>query len=271
MEKREPILMIVTGQKGVGKTYTTIQMIAQYIRDNPQTEKAGRKVLILDSNMEYAQFQAIAVKDVKKFSLQKKIEVRRVLPLLVDGRKAGSMELMGIMSDILESFAGGLLILEDINKYLIGTQTQDIVSTLTSNRHVDLDIIIHLQSLAAVTTRMWQNASVIRFHRQQDEIDRYKQRIPYFELLKIAEILVEKQYFEHNDKRFYCYVSGEESYIKGDFSNVDFREACVEYIQFYPKKLNRIKASFKGEKDAREKAINKLANDLEFKFNGNKR
>ena len=267
---REPLLMVAVGQKGVGKTYTTTQMISQYVSANPNTGKSARKVLIYDVNMEYEQFARVGVDDVKRFTMQELVEVRRVVPLLPDGRKANLDQMVGIMSKILETFAGGLLILEDINKYLTATQSQVIIGTLETNRHVDLDIIIHLQSLAAVTPRMFQNCSVIRFHKQQDEIDRYKNRIPYLELIRLAELLVDYQYY-NIDKRFYCYVSGEENYIKGKFSDVAFRKACEEYAQQYSPKLQRWIKSFKGEKNAREKAIKKIADELDHKYNGNKR
>jgi hypothetical protein len=268
---REPLLIIATGQKGVGKTYTTKQLIAQYTQSNPHTQKKGRKVLIYDVNMEYTQFKAIALKDLKKFTMQKRVEVRRVLPRMENGRIATIDEMMEIMNVILESYAGGLLILEDINRYLIGTQTQDIIGTIATNRHRDLDIIIHLQSLAAVTPRMWQNTSSVRFHKQMDSIDRYMNRIPYFEILKIAQILVENQY-DGGNERFYCYVSGDESYVKGEFSKRSFQLACEEYSEKYPKALKlamtRIGNGDKGE-SKRTKALNQVTDALVKKYYGN--
>ena len=266
MSQREPILMVATGQKKVGKTYTTTQLIEQYIRSNPTTGKKARKVLIYDVNMEYTQFKAIALKDVKRYTLQQRVEVRRVLPRKEDGTIAGMDEMMDIMGEILNSFSGGLLILEDINRYLIGTQTQDIIGTITTNRHRDLDIIIHLQSLAALTPRLWQNSSAIRFHKQQDNIDRYKARIPYYEQLKIAEYMVNAKYFG-NDERFYCYVSGEDGYIRGDFSDDDLKQACQEYASHHSADLKIKQKQYKGQKDASSKAMTEVVNELCKKYN----
>lgn len=264
---REPILVVATGQKKVGKTYTTTKLIDQYTRSNPQNGKEGRKVLIYDVNMEYTQFRAIALKDVKRFTMQKKIEVRRVLPRLDDGSIAKMDEMMAIMAEILDSFAGGLLVLEDINRYLIGTQTQEIIGTITTNRHRDLDIIIHLQSLAALTPRLWQNTSVIRFHKQQDLIDRYKPRIPYFEQLKIAEFLVNNQYFKGNE-RFFCYVSGEEGYIRGEFSKLSLLEACKEYVDQYAasSEIKKYQIKHKKEANSRDLAISDIAYKIMNKY-----
>lgn len=266
-EPREPILVVATGQKKVGKTFTTTRMIEQYIRPNPENGKEGRKVLIYDVNMEYTQFRAIALKDVKKFTLQNKVEVRRVLPRLEDGSIAKMDEMMAIMGEILDSFAGGLLVLEDINRYLIGTQTQDIIGTITTNRHRDLDIMIHLQSLAALTPRLWQNTSVIRFHKQQDLIDRYKTRIPYFEQLKVAEFLVNSQYFKGNE-RFFCYVSGEEGYIRGEFSKLSLIDACKEYVEQYAtnSEIKKFEIKYKKDPNSRQLAVNDIATIIAKKY-----
>ena len=69
--------MVVTGQKGVGKTYTSTQDILPYMQ-------GGRKVLIYDANMEYEQYKAIGLDDLRKFTMQKRIECRRVLPRMQD-------------------------------------------------------------------------------------------------------------------------------------------------------------------------------------------
>jgi hypothetical protein len=270
---REPLLIVATGQKGVGKTYTTKQLIAQYVKANPNTGKKARKVLIFDVNMEYTQFKAIAVKDLKKYTMQKRVEVRRVLPRKPDGKIASIDEMMQIMNDILASYAGGLLILEDINRYLVGTSSHEIIGTIATNRHRDLDIIIHLQSLAAVTPRMFQNTSSIRFHKQADLIDRYKNRIAYFEVLKIGQILVDNQ-FDNGNKRFYCYVAGDEGLITGAFSNMAFENACREYAEKYPTQLNlamkRIGSAEKGI-TKRNQALDTITKNLVAKYNGNKR
>src|SRR3972149_721804 len=266
---RDAIIIIAVGKIKVGKTFTTLQQIVKYVNGNPQTGKVGRKVLIYDANMEYTQYKAIALKDLKRFTMQKAIEVRRVLPRLPDGRIATIDEMMTIMAEILESFAGGLLVLEDINRYMIGTQTQEIIGTLATNRHRDLDIIIHLQSAAAITTRMFQNCAFVRFHKQMDSIDRYRNRIPYFEVFKIAQILVDNKY-DSGDIRFYCYVSGENGFIRGNFSKKDFREACERYAVHYSENLRIYINDFGKVKDARQKAIEKVTSELEKKYYGNK-
>ena len=92
---REPKLLIATGGKGVGKTYTTCKVIERYIRSDAKTGKEGRKVLIFDVNEEYAnseltknghkfETKLLAVKDIPKYAVQKRPEVRRIVPTVAE-------------------------------------------------------------------------------------------------------------------------------------------------------------------------------------------
>jgi hypothetical protein len=148
---REPQLIIATGTKGVGKTYTTCSVIQEYLTPNIKLKKPARKVLIFDVNGEYTneeliknkfrfRTQTLALKDLEAWSKQKRIEVRRILPVDADGNEVGIEKYPEILKAILHFYRGGMLILEDINKYLIETRDASIVGALTTNRHKDLDI-----------------------------------------------------------------------------------------------------------------------------------
>lgn len=97
---REPQLIIATGTKGVGKTYTTCSVIQEYLTPNIKLKKPARKVLIFDVNGEYTneeliknkfrfRTQTLALKDLDAWSKQKRIEVRRILPVDADGNEVG--------------------------------------------------------------------------------------------------------------------------------------------------------------------------------------
>ena len=213
---REPQLLVATGTKGVGKTYKTCEIIQEYLTPNPKIGKKPRKVLIFDANGEYNneeitkhgfrfRTKVLALKDIEEWTKQSRVEVRRILPVDANGNEVGTEKYPEILNVILHYYRGGMLVLEDINKYLVETRDAKVIGALTTNRHRDLDIYIHLQSLAPLTTRMWQNANVIRFHYQMDDIDRYKARIPNYELFKIAQLLVNEQYYSGNE-RFFSYV-----------------------------------------------------------------
>lgn len=258
--------MCATGKKGVGKTYTTMQLINSYIKPNKSTGKKARKVLIYDINMEYTEYKAISVKDVANFTRSPKIEVRRVLPMTAEGKIATLEQMIDILNTIITNYRGGLLILEDINRYLIQAKTVEIIGLLATNRHRDLDIICHFQSLSALDPRMWQNTSFVRFHAQIDDIKRYSQRIPNFEMFKIAQCLVEYKYLKLGDKRFYCFIACDENYIAGNFSKKDFHEACLNYLQQYPKGINEIQKKFGSGLDARNKAIKSVIQEFFQKY-----
>lgn len=266
MKTREPILLCATGKKGVGKTYTTLKAIHEYIKTDKSKGKKARKVLIYDINMEYTEFKAISIADVPRFVRQSKVEVRRILPMLENGKVANLTEMLELLNDIVENFRGGMLVLEDINRYMIASKTVEVIGLLATNRHRDLDIICHFQSLSALDPRMWQNTSWVRFHYQIDDIKRYAQRIPNFELFKIAQCLVEYRYLRKGDKRFYCFVASDENFITGNFTRIDFEQACKDYIETNPKKLNETEKRFGKTINSRQKAMNQVISDLFLKY-----
>jgi hypothetical protein len=266
MSEREPILMCATGKKGVGKTFTTLKAIAEYVKPNKKTGKKPRKVLIYDINMEYTDFKAISVEDIPRFSRQSKVEVRRVLPILDGGKMASLSEMLDLLNQIIENFRGGMLVLEDINRYLIQSKTTDVIGLLATNRHRDLDIICHFQSLSALDPRMWQNTAFVRFHYQIDDIKRYAQRIPNYEMFKIAQCLSEYRYLQCNDKRFYCYIASDDNYITGNFTKRDFEFACRSYLESNPRRVNDAQKKFGTSADGREKSVKLIMAELFQKY-----
>jgi hypothetical protein len=267
VKEREPLLMCVTGRKGVGKTFTTTKMLYDYVKPNPKTGKKGRKVLIYDVNMEYTQFKTIGVKDIKRFAQSERPQVRRILPVDEHGQVLKIDEMVDTLNLILQDFRGGLLLLEDINRYMLQAKTQDIIGVITTCRHRDLDIICHYQSLSALDPRMWQNSNFVRFHSQMDDIERYKQRIPNFQMFKIAQYLVELQYYKKKNPRFFCFVSNDNNYITGSFSPTDFKYACIEWLKNNDRRaIKETQRKFGRGADAENKAINYLCDELRMKY-----
>lgn len=274
---REPIMIVATGTKGVGKTYQTCQAIQKYIQDNPSTGKKGRKVLIYDVNMEYTSesfkdnnvsFTApvLNVKDLRKWSRQERPEVRRIIPKDDNGNIISGEGLITLLTEILNNFRGGLLVLEDINSYLMGNSVQEVIAVMCTNRHRDLDIYIHLQSITAITTRMWANSNFIRFHKQKDALSKIINRIPNPELYLIAEKLVGQKYLY--DKRFFCHVDNDLIKIKGKFSLLDFQKACYAYLLDNPRLITNKMKTFYKDRDARDKSIQLLIKEL-MQYYGN--
>ncbi len=276
---REPKIIIATGTRGVGKTYKSKAVIQQYILPNNDNGKAGRKVLIFDVNMEYTneeiakdgfQFRTkvLALKDLPQWVKQKRVEVRRILPVDADGVPIGVDKMESILNIILGCFRGGMLVLEDINRYLIGTTGAEVIGALATNRHKDMDILIHLQSLAPVTTRMFQNCNAISFHYQIDDVTRIKNRLPNAELFKIVQLLVNTQYFSGNE-RFYAIIEIDKNKVHGKFSKRMYVDACRQYLEQNPQQLNTAMMKYGNKNyDSRIKALKDCVGGL-FKYFGN--
>jgi hypothetical protein len=241
---REAFLVIVGGGKGSGKTWLNMHVIADYVKDKIQNNVRGSNALIIDSNGEYTKeqfarngipnFEAkkIALKDVPKFSLSKLSEARRI-----DIKNLSIKEKLQVMEYAVQNFRNGLIVLEDINNITLSvTHLEAIVSVLISARHRGLDMLVSYQSLRAVEPRIWQNANLIRLHKTIDNVSDIKGKVPNPEILKIAQLIVELKYHS-GSKRFYLFVNQNESKIEGVFSEKDFEDACLQYLNINKKMI----------------------------------
>jgi len=255
-EERDFMLTIVTGKKRVGKTYRTAQEVRSYAMDDPKTGRRGMKVLIFDIQQEpqwavYSTLyydadekdELVRARDIIAFTNSPVISVRRIIPVKRNGQAMTAKDMVLAVQTINKYYRRGLLVLEDINKIVTSKNQDDLMDALISTRHIQQDIILHLQSLAGATPRMFQNAEWIRFHKQADPIDRYRNRLPMFTVMKIAELTVDRMYREGNE-RFFLYVSPTEEKIAG-LPWAQFEASCYEYLSKYPAELR----SFKDETD----------------------
>ncbi len=220
------MITIVSGMPGVGKSYETEQQLNLYIQPDASVNRPGRKVLIFDTNDEYRNYKSVMynVKDPKDNGrhLQglKNVEIRRVLPYY-PSPQGGTPSPMGFgdkektLIDITNNYRDGLVLLEDINTYLVAFKSADTISLLCAARHKGIDLIIQVQSLSAIDTRMFQNSTYIRMHYQTDDITRYKGRLnENFEPLKIAQNIINKEYIDGNI-RFFLYYNNRTKKITG--------------------------------------------------------
>ena len=155
MEEREPKLGVAIGRKGCGKTYTTNKMIAQYVRGNPTKGVIPRRVLVLDVNDEYEDIKALKLSDIMRFSAHPVIEARRIRPFKENGVRMTLKEIQETLFKILNDFRGGLLLIEDINRYVSDHLPNDLVGAICTNRHTDTDIILHFQSVGRISPKIW--------------------------------------------------------------------------------------------------------------------
>ena len=232
---REPKLGVAVGKKGIGKSFTTEQLLADYVKGGKGVKP--RRVLILDVNDEYEYVKAMSINDIALFSLHPKIEVRRIRPYNQDGSKMGLREIADVLFTCLEHFRGGLLLIEDINKYVSDYLPNDLVGAICTNRHADLDIIMHFQSIGRVTPKIWQNLNWIRFHKNSDSVDRHQKKFQdKYDYLKLAEIMVNEEYFKGN-KYFYLYVDLDDEVILGEYEPIMLKQAIDEYVSLNYNKL----------------------------------
>lgn len=264
MSSREAKLTIVTGVKGIGKSYLSLKILYAYSKGVPDNNFYPRKVLIFDINNEYQVFSvdnndaeglkmfggqrkiyidAIDINDILLFSAQKLPEIRRIAPIHLKNvydkkgkiiARAGDEwttdEAMLYLLKTIRDFRGGLLLIEDLTSLFGDSIPHNIMSLITRNRHRDLDVIMHLQSIAPILPRFWQNCEWTRFHKQNDGVDKSRLKLQEkYPIYKIVEKMVDKQFFSGNI-RFHVNVNNLEMYIIGDFSKEMAMTAIDEYL-----------------------------------------
>ena len=254
MGQREAGMMPTSGAQGVGKTYQNMYIIKDYVRDKFASKVRGRKCLIFDTNGEYTQDQFAAndipnfpvkrmrVRDVKAWCRSNVVECRRI-----DAKNLGIKEKKQILEYILKVFRNGLLVLEDINTYLLNvTHMEEIVGKLVNLRHKACDILISYQSLRAIEPRIWANSRYMRVHYQSEDVDDIKDKVTNPELFKIAQLLINQKYYD-GDHRFFVYVHLLAHKVEGKFTKEEFEEACRKYLR-----LRSGKKKVKEYKDVHE-------------------
>ncbi len=228
---REPKLLAAVGKKGVGKSFTTEKMIYSYVVGNPAKGTPPRRVLIIDVNDEYFNIKAIRIQDVPLFSMHPIIEVRRIRPFLDDGTKMSLDDIAQTLFQVLNTFKNGLLLVEDVNKYISDTMPNDLVGAICTNRHIGVDIIMHYQSIGRITSKVWQNVNIIRLHKFTDTVKRHKHKFEdKFEYLSIAELIINKRY-EEGDKHFFLYADIDDEKIYGNFTQEEYENAVHTFLQ----------------------------------------
>tara|TARA_R110000787_G_scaffold11722_5_gene38436 strand:+ start:1900 stop:2763 length:864 start_codon:yes stop_codon:yes gene_type:complete len=287
MSNREALLGIAVGRKGVGKTYATLEMIQGVLKGNPTTGAKPRKVLLLDVNNEFVNVKddqnqnfvhvkAISLNDISKFTLSNKIEARRVSVLKEGGGKMNLVEIAKALHHILENYQNGLLLIEDINKFVSDSLPNDLVGSIITQRHVSVDVITHFQSIGkAAHPKLWANCNWLRYHQCDDTVERHKSKFGgNIEHLKILEKMVNIEY-EKGNKRFYAYLNKDDGKIQGEFTKIQFQYAVYQYLQdnynSVVKPLLNKKDIMTGEKiySNHKDLAKKLISEFTFKYYGN--
>lgn len=229
---REPLLMAACGKKGVGKTYAHMILMNGYVMGDPYKGIKPRKCLIMDVNDEYGVYNVpvLSLNDVPLYSVHPYVEIRRIRPFFPDNRRMTLDEWANALFLVLNRFRDGLLLIEDINKFIGDHLPHDLVGAIATNRHVGLDIILSFQSIGRINTKIWGNMNLLRFHKNVESVERHKNKFPdKYEMMRIAEIIVNNEYHRGNT-RYYLYVDMDEEKIRGGVTDDLIKEGLDQYI-----------------------------------------
>jgi hypothetical protein len=159
------------------------------------------------------------------------IEIRRIRPFLDNGKKMTLDDVANTLFIILETFRNGLLLVEDINKYISDTMPNDLVGAICTNRHIGVDIIMHYQSIGRITSKVWQNLNIIRMHKITDAVKKHKHKFEdKYEYISIAEIMINQEY-EKGNKHFFVYVDVDDEKLYGSFNDSQYENAVNIFVQ----------------------------------------
>lgn len=283
--ERQPMVYLVCGETGVGKTYRNRLEIKRYMQKDPDTlfmkgegsvAKQGRKVLVFDTNDDDYSYRTVSPDHIKALTV---VAARRIRPFNLDGSPMSEDEKKEVVSKILKHYQNGLVVLDDIDHYMTGAKGQSMIGALCTVRHKGIDLLLTHQSVAKISTTEWQNCTWLRLHHQVDDITRYRERIPRYSLVRIAQLIVDEQYeLAHTAysngkiteeeylkrKAFFVYVDMRRQKISG-CSRDAFIRACKRYID---QELNRKIAMLLQERDWDDKTIYANRNEAVLKIIG---
>lgn len=239
--KREAKMILVAGRKGVGKTYETLCSIAKYLSGS--AVKKGRKVLIFDVNNEFGDVRGdhsnpsfpaiglIKLSQVPAFSRTDAPIAKRVSIFKEDGTRMNLDEMAQALGYILNFYRNGMLLIEDITKYITDSVPGDLIGAICTQRHASVDLIIHVQTVGKLFhPKFWGNCNEVRLHRADDTIERHKGKISgNTEPLQIMEKLIELK-TKQGDERFCCYLNKDKGKISGRFTQIEFLLAIQLYL-----------------------------------------
>lgn len=229
--ERESKILIAIGMTGVGKTYAIIGEIKAYLE---QPNK--RAVFIFDTNGEpqYAKEFPKAI-NLNQLHTVQRGECVRVRPLNPSGDVMSDSEMRWTSVYMVNNCKNCLLVFDDIDNYYRGSKGREISKLFTSHRHRSQDVIITHQALAPIQTIEWQNLHVIRLHKTTNSVEVIKDRVTNYDLIKIAELIVQEQH-----------MLAEETYNEGNLSKKEYA-IRKSYFVYADMRRNKIIGNFSLE------------------------
>ncbi len=255
MEKgRYTGITLVTGAQGTGKSYTTYHNEIQPYMKAAMNGRVGRSVLVFDVNNENKYYKDVKsiffdveeenpnkrgepIRQLSELNKKGIVQIRKVLPYTKHGEPMTIAQMQTTAVSLMENFKVGLLLLEDTASYINIRQWNagQIISKITRCRHLNTDIVVHIQSLNMASSVLLDNTRFVRMHRQNNDIAKIYDRLSdKFTLFKIAQIIVNERY-DSGDTRFYLYIDVPNDKIKNkSITEKEFENACEIYLYTYP-------------------------------------
>jgi hypothetical protein len=281
--ERANMIYLVAGETGVGKTHRNLLEIKRYMQDDLNTifkkgegtrTKSGRKVLVFDTNDDDYPYRTVSPDHIKALTL---VAARRIRPFNRDGSPMNEEQKKEVVEKILKFYQNGMVVLDDIDHYATGGKGQSMIGALCTIRHKGIDLLLTHQSIAKISTTEWQNCTWLRLHHQVDDVTRYRERIPKYSLVRIAQFIVDEQYeLAHatnatgkisegefrKRKSFFVYVDMRRQKILG-CSKEAFIRACKKFIdQEESRKISMMLL----ERDWNNKAVYGSRNEVVIKL-----
>lgn len=237
-------LTVVCGRRGSGKTNRTLRQLYRAV-------KAGRKALIFDPTDEFRSYvfrpgepphsiKAIYLKDVPRFTASNVAEIVRIRPFLDDSRKMSTDDMQVALIQILATYKNGILLIEDINKYVADNASNGLIGSMATLRQANVDLIAQYQMIGkAGHPKLLGMTNYIRMHKTEDEVIRHADKFQSkTKILAVAESIVNKRYKYGVDNKinteegkfFSVTVDLDDSKIRGIFTEEEAELAISEYI-----------------------------------------
>jgi len=295
-EQRESILIVAIGQKGVGKSYRSLRELILAVNGDKKRGIKPRKALIFDVTNEFQIAKPIALADVKRWADVGKIEMRRIqifkakkdTDLMWNGKKVYNTanpkmtlnEMTNVLNYILDNYHDGILLVEDINKYISDSLPSDLIGAIVTQRHLGVDIILHFQVIEKYGhPKILGNTNVVRIHKYFGSVMRHESKFGERTIpLLICEEILNNRYKKsvtRAEKSFYVYYDADNNKIMGKFSKEEFTNALERVLEKYYNKLVKpvinsvdLKTGEKKYKD-RNDAIAKIINEYTENYFGN--
>ncbi|MDD3875451.1 MAG: hypothetical protein PHT69_02460 [Bacteroidales bacterium] len=211
---RFPITVAAIGMNESIKVAENKRIFPTYIA------KVNKKILIIDSNNEYEEYEAINPTEAKNFGSTKKAEIKRVT-------FSSTIKKEEEMKTVFRYFENGLLVISDIINF-----SREIISIMSTMRSREVDIIYHAKSVDDINFKILQNTNVIQQYKTEYPINKERNEFLY-EPLTIMRYLIRDKNEELEKDDFYCSYNILNGYILGDFTKEELEKSCRKFLEMH--------------------------------------